>query len=474
MKLATKAIDSVLILSLAAVYLVLQLSGSKTLAGLLGVMVFIAIAILLPQVKGTTLVLTSLFVAGGAALLAARQASAAAWFHAAGMNVTLITLFVFAPLFGIPVRSPKYVNALKRFYQSNRMSRTRYYLGTQVLTQMMAVFINVGSVLVVYHLAAANPQPGAQRLLENALNRGFAGAIFWSPYFAAMTLVSTALDLPWVQLLPYVLGLSFVSIVVGMASEWRSLRGGAPAQPQAAEQRSVRAAAESADFRAQPEASAVSAPHADSPRALVPLIAYLASAIVLILLLERVIGLPMVLIVCFAAILYPLLWCVGAGALTAYRQGVKVHLTRTLPSLKKEITLFLTAGFFSGSIGQTSFSEWIPRLLQMQPLPVPLIFSLLTVIVISATSLIGLHPIVPVTILATGIDPASLGITPMFLAVLLLGSWGLSNPVSPVSAVNNLLAGLTQKDVFKLAARNYMFTAVMMVLLPLYLFAVRL
>jgi hypothetical protein len=56
--------------------------------------------------------------------------------------------------------------------------------------------------------------------------------------------------------------------------------------------------------------------------------------------------------------------------------------------------------------------------------------------------LVGLHPIVLVTIFATGIDPASLGISPLFLALLLLGSWGISNPVSPASAVNNLLSGL--------------------------------
>ncbi len=40
------------------------------------------------------------------------------WFEAAGINVTLVTLFVFAPLFGIPVRLPEYVEALKRFLRN--------------------------------------------------------------------------------------------------------------------------------------------------------------------------------------------------------------------------------------------------------------------------------------------------------------------------------------------------------------------
>ena len=33
------------------------------------------------------------------------------WFEAAEINVTIVTLFLFAPLFGIPVRLPEYVEA---------------------------------------------------------------------------------------------------------------------------------------------------------------------------------------------------------------------------------------------------------------------------------------------------------------------------------------------------------------------------
>jgi hypothetical protein len=134
--------------------------------------------------------------------------------------------------------------------------------------------------------------------------------------------------------------------------------------------------------------------------------------------------------------------------MATYRQGIKAHVTLTIPSLKKEITLFLAAGFFSGAIGGTSFGLWVPKLLTMVPLPIPFTLVVSAVILITGTSLVGLHPIVLVTIFATGIDPASLGISPLFLALLLLGSWGISNPVSPASAVNNLLSGLLKKDVF--------------------------
>ncbi|MNL81331.1 hypothetical protein D3C87_2084160 [compost metagenome] len=74
--------------------------------------------------------------------------------------------------------------------------------------------------------------------------------------------------------------------------------------------------------------------------------------------------------------------------------------------------------------------------------------------------------------LAGGIDPVSVQISPIYFAVLLLGSWALSNPVSPASAVNNLLSGLLKKSVFEIAAPNYKFAVCMALGLLIYLMIV--
>jgi hypothetical protein len=173
------------------------------------------------------------------------------------------------------------------------------------------------------------------------------------------------------------------------------------------------------------------------------------------------------------AIVLPLVWCMIKKESVVYRYGLKNHLTVTFPALQKEITLFLAAGFFSGSIGTTGFGTIVPALLGHIPLPLSFTFSGFTVVLIAGTSIIGLHPIVPVTILAGGIDPLSMQISPIYFAILLLGSWGLSNPISPASAVNNLLAGLLKKTVFEVAAPNYKFAGSMAIALIIYLMMVR-
>jgi hypothetical protein len=184
--------------------------------------------------------------------------------------------------------------------------------------------------------------------------------------------------------------------------------------------------------------------------------------------LEQLFELPMVMLVCMAAVLFPLIWCMGMRSMSVYRQGLRNHVTVTLPALQKEIALFLAAGFFSGSVGTTGFGSAVPALLEQIPLPISFVFSIFTVALIAGTSFIGLHPIVPVTILASGIDPLNVQLSPVHFAVLLLGSWGLSNPISPASAVNNLLAGLFKKPVLDLAAPNYKFAACMAIVLLIY------
>ncbi|MEI7026929.1 hypothetical protein [Paenibacillus sp. y28] len=459
MNIAARSLDRILILSLAAIFILIQITHWAPFTVLLGIMVFVTIALLLPQLIGTTRILTIGFLVGGVLLMVLHQANVKVWLEAATMNVTVATLFVFAPLFGIPVRSPQYVAALKQFYETKLTSRTGFFLGSQLLTQLMGVFINVGCIPVVYHLAAANTRFKSNRMLADALNRGFGGAIFWSPYFSAMALVSTALHLSWTALLPYMLGLSLLSVLVSLLVELPLLR---------AKSRGAAALSQDEAAAGAEEAQAEPAEPIRLGRALFPLGLYLAAAIAVVIILEQVLELPIVLITCMAAVLFPLLWCLGTRAMATYRQGLKDHVTKTIPSLKKEITLFLAAGFFSGAMAGTSFGDWIPALLQMVPLPIPLVLSVLTVFLITLTSLIGLHPIILVSILATGIEPAAVGVSPVFLAILLLGGWGISNTISPASAVNNLLSGLIKKDVLKLASSNYRFVIVMAVVIPVY------
>lgn len=440
------AIEKAVLFSIAAVYIVQQLTSFHSLTPVIGSLVFMVIAFQLPKLEGMTRVLTVAFILIGAGILVVHKSAAWDWFEAGSVNVTIVILFLFAPLIGIPVRIPEYVDALKRFYTRNHRSKSGFFVSTQILTQIMGVFINVGSIAVVYELVFVNSQRWMRRFVINAMNRGFAGALFWSPYFAAMTLVTSALQVSWSSVLLYLFGLSMLSLVISWAVDFRDL---------------ARATVMSMDVEAPEKQAKTSFPTG--------LMMYLVAAIIVIFVLEQMIELPMVLLICLVAFLFPLVWCMGKKSIGVYRQGLQKHFTVTVPSLQKEITLFLAAGFFSGTIPTTEFGSVIPIWLDYIPLPIFFTFSVFTVGLIAGTSLLGLHPIVPVTILVGSVDPAVVQMSNVQFAVLLLASWGISNPISPASAVNNLLAGLLKKPVLEVTKPNYKFTGWMAIALIIYL-----
>jgi len=51
---------------------------------------------------------------------------------------------------------------------------------------------------------------------------------------------------------------------------------------------------------------------------------------IVVLALERTVELPMVMLVCIAAVVFPFIWCVGKRAFPVYRHGVIAHLTVTV------------------------------------------------------------------------------------------------------------------------------------------------
>ena len=445
--------------SIAVFYLLQQLTHLDVLAPILGCFVFAAIAILLRKLKGLTLWLTVSFLVVGAILMIIRGADARDWFQAASINVTLVTLFLFAPLFGIPVRLPKYVQALKRFYEGDLRSKTGLFAGTQLLTQIMAVFINVGSIPVVYGMVFVKPRAGMSMLLANALNRGFAGAIFWSPYFAAMTLVTSSLHLSWWSVAPYTFGLALLSLLISWTVELRQLRHATDPLPQDAAfgATGVRLRSNRSRFRIKERRLFRSG-----------LGIYLIAAILLLLILESTLQLPIVLLICMAAAApssrlvhhqrsderlqeWPEKPSDGYVPLLAEGDHV-VPGCRIFQRFNRHDRIRLPGAIIAGAYP----AACIPYLLD--------IYSGFN----CRKSIVGLHPIVPVTILATGIDPFSMQMSPICFAVLLLGGWGLSNPISPASAVNNLLAGLLKRTVFEVAAPNYKFAGCMAVVLILY------
>ena len=452
----SSSLDRFLILGLALGFIIQKLTGLAWLNLVLSLLVLVVIIINLPKIRGTVQILSICFLVVGITVLLYQKVSFQTWLDAATLNVTIVTLMVFAPMFGIPVRSPIYVSALKKLYRTSIKGSMFFFIVTQLLTQILAVFLNVGSVSVVHHLASIHSSSRSWRLISSALSRGFAAAILWSPYFAAMAVVISALHVNWTELLPYLVGFVLILFILSLVIEIPHFRK--------IEVKEEAAAVDEVDVLEQGGEGSI--------KKLIPLLGYLLLAMALILIVEKLLAIPIVIIISLAAIFYPMLWCMFSRSFSFYKQGVKGHVTKSLPALKKELVLFLTAGFFSGAVSQTDLGEWIPSLFSILPIPLPVAFTISTLLFIVLTSAIGSHPIILITIFATSVDPASVEITPAFFAILLLTSWSISSMISPATAVNSLISTLVKREVFDLIKVNYAFAAALLIILPIYLFLI--
>jgi C4-dicarboxylate transporter, DcuC family len=444
-----EAKQGLMISFLAVGYVLLEMFPLGWVKLLISLMIIGVILWVLPRTQGSLMVISLILLVLGVIFMLVYGATLEEWLKAARVNLTLVAIFLFTPLLGIPVRTGGYVDALKLIL-SRRMNNPNFlFVGSSLLSHILGVVLNIGAISIVHELSKAS-DINNKRMIATSINRGFVSTIFWSPYFSAMALILSALPVKWGSILIYSLGLSFIALFLSFFIE-KPYRMDTPARksdcgPTEVERLKM------------------------AKRKVGELSALLIFLVIGVLVAEHLTSSSMTFIICVLAALFPLVWCVSKGELELYKKEFRNHLFTGIPRMKKEIVLFLIAGFFSGAFVKTGWSTYLVEGLSgaFPGFNIGIAYVIAFLIVLSAV--MGLHPIVVVTILVTSIDPIKIGFSHEFFAILLLTSWGISNTLSPATAVNNLLSGLMSVDLFEVSVRwNLKFAVIMLLVIPFYL-----
>lgn len=434
-------IQSGVVLGITFLYILDQFISTPMMTLIIGVYLFFAILFMIVQIEGFVKYMSLAMLLFGALILLVSGSSFAIWVDSVSINHTLVALFVSVPLLGITVKSKQYLEALQGLYVKYLYNPTIFTAATQLLTHCMAIVLNMGAVSIFYHLSSDHPYLKTKRFVLTALLRGFASAIVWSPFFAAMALVTNQLQLEWASVLPYLLGfvaISFiVSLTVDLIIQFRmNSRNELKSEVAVAYDSSNEAMTSNVNWRK-----------------LIELFLLLVVMIGFVFLFDRLTRLTMPTVVILTAFIFPAAWFLLKKRHRFLLNEGKQYVQKTVPLFKKEAVLFLATGFFSGAVSQTSFGDGLATFLTtvFQDFTIGISFFIaLTVILFS---LIGFHPIMLITLYITSVDPTLLGMSPSYYAVLLLGSWGLATPVSPMTAISQLLGSLTHERVFTLSFR---------------------
>lgn len=427
---------SSLVLGITLLNILGQFVTAPILSYISGIYLFVFIVIMLFQIDGFVKYMSIVMLGVGVIILIGKGSSTDVWLRSVSINHTLVALFVSVPLLGIAVKSKKYIDALQGFYIKYLHNPTIFTAATQLFTHGMAIVLNMGAVSIFYYLSSSNPVVKSKRFILTALMRGFASAITWSPFFAAMALVMGQLHLEWANALPYLFGFVVVSFIVSVTVDLLL------------QKRLSAEVSEGDEVAVTLEKEVVV-----DWRKIIELVLLLLSMIVFVFLFDRMTSLSMPTVVILTAFLFPTIWLLIKNKKALLLKEGKNYIKTTVPLFKTEAVLFIATGFFSGAISETNFGSWLATTLTTLFQHSVIGISLFIAVTIIVFSLIGFHPIMLITLYVTSVDPTQLGMSVIYYAVLLLGAWGLATPVSPMTAVSHLLGSLTRVRVFTLSFR---------------------
>ena len=174
--------------------------------------------------------------------------------------------------------------------------------------------------------------------------------------------------------------------------------------------------------------------------------------IVAVMLVGQCLGISIIVAVALMSILIPIIWMAAIKRTVLFKQKVKEeYVAVKLPNVKGQMILFTAAAVLASGISYSGVGEMaVTALLQVTNEGV-LAVTILVMALALVCSAFGVHPLVYTTVIGGSLSAAQLGVSPVYLALLLAMGWALGNAVCPTSANTIAVSQLVERSPFKLA-----------------------
>jgi hypothetical protein len=367
----------------------------------------------------------------------------AVWQDAVLFNLNLITLFAFVPLLSLPIQYGGYLHSLERVLLLYSEKKKAFFTFISAITFVIGSILNLGAIRLLYRFLQGVPY--RRDWVGRALLVGFISTIMWSPYFASVALVIKSLHLNYSDFAPFAISEALLLFLTGnvmvMAQMNRQSVGFVPV---------------SYEDRAYLQGPVLAPCTHEDRKKVTQLAVIMAAMLVSLILLEKWTGMKVMVLVAYVSLIVTVSWMLYLGKGERFKECAREYLFKLLPSIGNEAILFLSAGFFGVILLHTPFNVLLVEQLQKIDGLWPIAKILLLVGLPVILSVMGIHQIITVTILATSIDPALIGLHPVAFGILLMASWSISTIVSPVTPVNITLGILLRESSFAVGlGRNY-------------------
>lgn len=405
---------------------------------------YIAVGILIflsfPYIDIPNRIVSAILFAAATIMLFLSGADITVYLKGIGKNSGLLVLFILVPVLGIPFRYDKYQDALQEFYDRRIKTRSGFYLFSSFLSHFLGSLINVASLPIIKEITVASEDKRNRNLLMKAVIRGNTVGLLWSPSFLSIALIVDMMNLSWNEIFPIGFSLAVIIILTGWGLEFMK---------------------EGSSFSSSLIRKGSSNSQQGPSGYLLELIAVSAVFFSAVILLNQKTPYTVLTIVPILSIVFPLLWAAVFKRMHFYTTNVREYFSRKLLESKNQLVLFGIAGYLGVAIQNTSFSGYIVKLFDNNLLTGQFFGGFFLVLVISASAMVGLHPLVSVTTLISALTPPPAGLDPLFIAMCLLVGYTAAVIISPFSATVLITSGLYDNLPFKTGfGKNWLFCLV--------------
>jgi len=263
--------------------------------------------------------------------------------------------------------------------------------------------------------------------LAVALMVGFTSASAWSPFYVSVTVVLAALPgLKWVDIALPGLIIGLVVVALTALIDRVFVRGARP-RPNPGPK------VEDANWR--------------------KLSMLLGALMISVIALESYFHLSIPVVLGLLAPPFAILWLYISKGREHEAPGLPRRVVASFPGLRGEALIFIGANLFGTGVSRVLDPAAVAGVLHIASWPDFAKPVALAAFIIFAAG-IGLHPVVLVILVGSVLPPEVFGMPPLIMALVMLGTWGLSTTSSPVSGTTLVVSRLTGEDSFRLAWRR--------------------
>lgn len=411
--------------------LIRDFTGLSSLAATTGILMIFNGVIVFPEIDRKSKIINLLLLVVGAGILINERVSLSDFVAAYAQNASLLMLFLTVPLIGLPLTYGNFNQELDKIYGKLLRTQWSFYLFTSFITHFLSLLLNLAAIPLVLQLAGQHASRRNPQLLATAVLRGYAPAAFWSPNFVAVALVLKLLGLPWIQLALGGLLLGVLAVLLGTLVH---LVDSSFTKLQVKE-----------DFLSDTGQS----PEPIEWTSIIRLALMVLTLIGTIVLVNYTTDWSMATAVSVVALVLPWLWAILFRQTKQHKQAVKTFFSTKFLNAKMEIVLFGLIGLLGAAMETIPFNVYFSKFLGVVTSFEHggiFILSLALIYLISIAALVGVHPLVSLTILLLAVNPATIGLSHRFVGYLLLGGYGMALINSPFSGTTLLVSGHMERS----------------------------